>query len=300
MRRLIADRELARPEQLTREAIERHAKRRALAGAGPARVASTIIAARLFARYLVAHGELPSNPATGIATPRAYRSAPKILTVPEVRRLLYAGKENTLPRDPEELVAAAMFVVQYGGALRPAELGPILVADVQWLDKTRCFAILMRRTKHSHADHLQRLGPEESRFLGSYLSMRPSLGKGPYLFPCQGARPMSADTVRRRFAWLFALRGLEPKGRAVVPKMLRTSRCTHFLAIGAPIHYVQSFMRHRSPETTIAHYAYLGEEHDDRLLARWDPMGRKQRAQLPLRGVMRDLAEGLSALGKPN
>lgn len=294
VRQFCADMAVRAPAEISREAIERHAKRKRIAGAGPSRVAGSIIAIRLFCRYLVAHNQLAENPAAAIATPKAYRSAMNVLTVAEVRRFLFGEKEGTLPRDPEELIAAAMFAVMYGGALRPFELGALRTEDLIPLEEEGGLAVIVRRGKAAHADVYQRLGPHVSRFIGSYVTVRPQLGKGPFLFPFQGSSSMSPDTVRRRFAYLLSKRPIEARGRKLVPKILRASRCTHLLEAKMPIRDVQDFMRHRSIETTMAHYAHLAKDRIGRMLAKHDPFARRRRkAELPAGGVMRALVEGL-------
>lgn len=293
VRRLAVDLDLVRVDQLTREAIERHLKRRSFSGVGPSRLRGSIIAIRRFAQYLQVNGLLVANPAAGIATPKTYRKAMKVLTVPEVRRLLFGDGNGTLPRSRQELLTVAMFCVQYGGALRPAELGPLLVTDVEWLDQEKTFAVMLRRAKHAREDVLQRIGAEPSVYLGAYLQLRAELGTGPYLFPCHGGRPMSTDTVRRRFDELCTAREIEPKGRQLVPKLLRTTRCTHLLDERANPRDVQAFMRHASIETTMAHYAYTSDDRVGRMLAKHDPLGKKRRGQLPVQGVMKALFGGI-------
>lgn len=297
VRNMVRDVEIGSVEEVTRQAIERHLKRRSFVGVGPARIAGSIIAIRRFCQYLQVNGRIPANPALGIATPKTYRKAMKVLTVPEVRRLLFGEGDGKLPRSRAELMAVAMFCVQYGGALRPAELGQILTSDVEWLDEERMFLVRLRRTKHAREDVVQRIGVDPSRYLGAYLQIRPDLERGPYLFPFKGGRPTSADMVRKKFTLLCKARGIEAKGRQLVPKLLRTTRCTHLLDAGAPIRHVQAFMRHRSMETTAAHYAYTDDQRVGRMLAKHDPLGKKKRATLPMQGALKAMFGGFAGLG---
>lgn len=292
VRRMVRDVEIERVEQVTREAIERHLKRRSFAGVGPSRLAGSIIAIRRFCQYLQVNGRIQANPALGIATPKTYRKAMKVLSVPEVRRLLFGEGNGMLPRSRAELLSVAMFCVQYGGALRPAELGQILTSDVEWLDEERMFLVRLRRTKHAREDVVQRIGIDPSLYLGAYLQLRPELERGPYLFPGRGGLPTSPDIVRKRFTELCKTRGIEAKGRQLVPKLLRTTRCTHLLDAGAPIRHVQAFMRHRSMETTAAHYAYTDDQRVGRMLAKHDPLGKKKRVSLPMQGALKAVFGG--------
>lgn len=291
VRRFAADLEIDRVDQVTREGIERHLKRRSFAGAGPSRLRGSIIAIRRFAQYLQINGQMATNPADGIRTPRTYRKAMKVLTVPEVRRLL-GLQASTLPRSRDELLAVAMFCVASGGGLRSSKLGKLLVSDVEWLDVERTIGVMLRRAKHAREDVLQRIGAQCSTMLGGYLQFRQELGGGPYLFPSTSGRPMSSDTVRRRFSMLIAARGVQPKGRHLVPKILRTTRCTHLLEKANP-RDVQAFMRHASIDTTMAHYAYTSDDRVGRMLGKHDPLGKRAGAPLPVQGLLAKVFGGL-------
>ena len=80
-----------------------------------------------------------------------------------------------------------------------------------------------------------------------------------------------------------------------MPKLLRTTRCTHLLDAGAPIRHVQAFMRHASMETTAAHYAYTNDERVGRMLAKHDPLAKKKRAPLPIQGALKAVFGGFGA-----
>lgn len=294
--RFLADARAATPEAVTREAIERHLKRLYYADLSPSSISSALVAIKVFARYLVAHELLPTNPAQDLRSPKVYRQAKRVLSVAEVRRLVYGDRPDLVPRDTEELVAAVLVAVSYGAALRPSEPGRLRTDDVEWSEEDQLFSVLVRGGKHATGDVRIPVGRELSRLLGAYLAIRPRLGPGVYLFPVgNGARPMSRDTVGRRFADLVARRGLEARGRTLAPKILRSSRCTHLLDKGHNVKVVSRFMRHRSVETTIAHYAYGDDGRVVRMLVRADPFEAPKRRPPALRGAMRALLDELGA-----
>lgn len=296
VRRFLEDGRVERAEELTRAAIERHLKRLYYADLSPSSIASALVAIKVFSRYLVGHGLLPQNPAQDLRPPKVYRQAKRVLSVAEVRRLVYGDRPDLVPRDTEELVAAVLVAVSYGAALRPSEPGRLRTDDVEWSEDDQLFSVLVRGGKHATGDVRIPVGRELSRLLGAYLAIRPRLGPGVYLFPAgDGSRPMSRDTVARRFAGLVARRGLEARGRTLAPKILRSSRCTHLLDKGHNVKVVSRFMRHRSVETTIAHYAYGDDGRVVRMLVRADPFEAPKKRPPAVRGAMRALLDELGA-----
>lgn len=291
--RFLEDLELEHVSELTRAAVERHVKRLALAGVGRSRLASVIVAIRAFCRWLVGHRLLDRNPLLELRAPRPYRKAKRPLTVDEVKRLLLGGGGG-LPRSRDELISTVAFAVAYGGALRPGEIGSLRLTDVEWHEDELMFTVLLRHAKHAEGDQRQPLGVPVSRLLGAYLQLRPQLAGGPWLFPGKGDRPLTERAVTRLFEELVARRGIPAKGRAMTPKILRTSRCTHLLNEGNHPKWVQRFMRHRSVETTMDHYSWVDDDSSLRMLRRRDPLLGRRAATAPVQGAFRLLLEELS------
>lgn len=294
--RMAADLDLEQPADFTREAIERFVKRLSYAGRGRARVGFAIVALRQWCRWLVAHGHLPRNPVLELRSPKPYRKARKVLTVPEVRRLVL-GESGTLPRSKQELVAVVYFATLYGGALRPMEPARLRTQDVEWHPDEGMFSVLLRETKHAHEDRRQFLGVPVSRLLGAYLQLRPDLAPGPLLFPRPSGRAWDPEQLAKAFTRLVEAKAIERKGRELTPRILRASRCTHLLNAKHHPKVVQLFMRHSSIETTMAHYAYIDDGRIPSMLLRGEPLSGQRKPGPQVHGSMRLVLDELGRAG---
>lgn len=87
--------------QLRREDIEKHLRRLHVAGRGESVRQGVVVAVRSLGEWCLAHGWVEVNPGAGLSGPRPYRREIKVLTVAEVKRLLWgdvAGdREGVLP-----------------------------------------------------------------------------------------------------------------------------------------------------------------------------------------------------------
>lgn len=285
---------------LTRAAVEARIKRLHFSGQSRASLASAIIGIRSWCRWLCAHGRLTSNPTAGLLPPRVYRKTRKILSVSEVRRLVLGEGGGALPKKPRDLIFQVAFAVAYSAALRSGEIGFLLTDDVEWHEAAAIYTVRVRHAKHAHSDQVIPLGRRVSRLLGAYLELRTELGAGPYLFPAKGPRPLCQRAIALRFAALCQSRGIERKGRELTPHLLRRSRCSHLLdAPRANVRVIQQFMRHRSIETTMAHYAYSDDTRVFRMIAGRDPVDRRSgiAPQVNVQSALSALLGDLDRLG---
>ena len=95
-------------------------------GLGAASLALRLSALRSFFDWMVSQGELPANPAKGIAAPKAPRHLPKNIDVDDVNRLLDIDLN-----DPLAVRDRAMLEVMSGAGLRLSELVGL---DIKHLD----------------------------------------------------------------------------------------------------------------------------------------------------------------------
>lgn len=304
--RFLVESKVERPAQITREAIESHAKRLAIAGLGTATRTRSLQAIRQLCKYLVAHGELETNPAAEIRPPRAYSRERSILTVAEVKSLIYGDiPPNVVPRHFLDFRERVLWSVTYCAGLRAAEVGELRASDVVRHSEEQLYSILICHGKHSTKDERIPLPPAASRLLDAYLAELPKhAGRSPYLFP--GHRrltPMTARHVHELFVQAMKARKIEPRGRRLSPHSLRHSRATHLLDIGWDIRAVQAMLRHKSIQTT-AKYLHTSEAKLMRYLKRQDPLEGKKRATIPMGGAMKqllgDLATFTPSRGKPD
>ena len=205
------------------------------------------MAVRSLHRFLVAEGQLPTDPAADVEVPRVPQGLPKALTEDEVEALLGAvvGDEPTALRD------RAILEVLYGTGLRISEArGPRLGRP---------------RPGPLHAPGL-RQGQQGAggAAWGAWPGRRsrPGWAYGrPGMEPRQWARRGDAEAVflnqrggrlSRQGAWGIVRRygdrvGL---GDRLTPHVLRHSCATHMLDHGADIRAVQELLGHASISTT--------------------------------------------------
>jgi integrase len=115
--RLLAD--AGKPiAQLGREDVERHLRRLHVAGRGESVRQGVVVAVRSLGEWCLAHGIVEVNPGASLSGPRPYRREVKVLTVAEVRRLLWGDKPGGLPRDRRAMRDRVLLGVAYVAGLR--------------------------------------------------------------------------------------------------------------------------------------------------------------------------------------
>lgn len=296
--RFVVDLGIRDPAEVTRAAVERHVRRLAMSGIGRSRLASVVVALRAWCRWMVGHGIMPRNPLLELRPQRPYRRAKRPLSIEEVKRLVLGGGGGALPRSRDELVSTVAFALCYGAALRPGEVAALKVDDIEWHEEAEMHSVLIAHGKHADQDRIQAVGGPVSRLLGAYLDLRRQFVTGTHVFPgSDPTRPITDRELRIRFHHLAKARGIERKGRALTPKILRTSRCTHLLAAGHNPRWVQQFMRHSSIETTMEHYAWTDDDSGLRMLRKGDPLLPRRRAAPQVQGAFRALLDEMA--GKP-
>jgi site-specific recombinase XerD len=274
---------------LDRAAIEGHLRRLYLRGLGGAVRQGVIVAARSLGEWALAQGLAAENPAAGLVGPRPYRSEIKVLTVAEVRSLIWpGGRVGHIPRDPRELRDRTLLAVTYMAGLRASEIGPLETDALTWNDGAQIFALLVRKAKHAGGDQRLPLDREVSRLLGTYLvTCKP----GRDLW----GRPLTRGAVRKILHRRIKAEGIAVQGRRMSPHILRHSLATHLLKAGHDIRAVQMFMRHRSISTTELYLHLAGDDAMARALARRSPLSPPRKGP-QLRPALQDLLGELRGL----
>ena len=205
--------------------------------------ARTLVAVRGFHRFLALEGETATDPAGGVAPPKAPKRLPKAISVGDVERLLSAA---SLGDTPAALRDRAMVEVLYGAGARISEEVGLDVDDID--------------IEHGSVRLLGKGSKERVVPLGSYareavtayvVRARPSMarkGKGtPALFLNQRGGRLS-----RQGAWaaIHAAAERADLGAKVSPHTLRHSFATHLLDGGADVRVVQELLGHASVTTT--------------------------------------------------
>ena len=205
--------------------------------------ARTLVAVRGFHRFLALEGETPTDPAGGVAPPKAPSRLPKAISIDEVERLLSAASAGDTPAAWRD---RALLEVLYGVGARISEAVSLDVDDMDLDDGS------VRLFGKGGKERVVPLGSYARAAVTAYLvRARPGMalkGKGtPALFLNQrGGR------LTRQSAWavIHVAAGRADLGAKVSPHTLRHSFATHLLDGGADVRVVQELLGHASVTTT--------------------------------------------------
>jgi integrase/recombinase XerC/integrase/recombinase XerD len=239
--RWAAERRLG-PRALGHVDVRRYAAALSQRGFARGTVARKLAAVRSFHRHLLARGEISSNPADLVPSPRREERLPRVLKPAEAEALL----DRIPARTPLELRDRAMVEVAYGAGLRAEELVRLDLSDVSFDGEELRVEGKGGRTRVVPA------GEPAWRAISRYLERaRPALlgarRDEPALLVSRSGRRLSTSDVRRRIGrWVHAaaLQG------GVSPHTLRHSFATHLLEGGADLRAIQELLGHATISTT--------------------------------------------------
>ena len=203
--------------------------------------ARRISALRAFFRFLIREGIISEEPTALIDLPKSGRPLPKVLTVPEVTRLLAAAAGN----NPLALRNHAMLHLLYATGMRVSELVNLPVAAVHLA------AGHLRVLGKGDKERLVPFGEAARDRLNEYLRHgRPLLLKkkrSDFLF----VTPRGTAMTRLRF-WQILQETVAACGirKQISPHVLRHSFATHLLEHGADLRSVQIMLGHADIATT--------------------------------------------------
>jgi integrase/recombinase XerD len=218
--------------------------------------ARKLSAIRQFHKFLAADALRGDDPTRIIASPKARRSLPKVLSIAEIDRLLgLAEAEIEAPEASEAQRAMAgrlylLLELLYATGMRVSELVELRRAAVM-----RDASFLTVRGKGGK----ERIVPLTDRARDAIKAYLARLEPGSWLFPAGGE---SGHLSRQVFA--RELKGLA--GRAgisvarVSPHVLRHAFASHLLAGGADLRVVQTLLGHSDISTTQIYTHVLDEK----------------------------------------
>ncbi len=205
-------------------------------------IARKVAAVKSFFKFLEETGQIKTNPANDLETPRAEKHLPATISAEEVDKLLAAPSDST----PAGLRDRAMLELLYATGLRVSELVSLNVNDVDLDEGTvRCMG-------KGKKERVLPLYDRARAALYKYLEHgRPKLlGEGnnqdALFLNRRGAR------LTRQGLWLIIKRYVEQVGitENVTPHTLRHSFATHMLRGGADLREVQQMLGHANISTT--------------------------------------------------
>jgi tyrosine recombinase XerC len=203
-------------------------------------IARKVACLRSFYRYLHRKGEVRSNPALSLASPKIQRNLPTYLDEAAVTDLMNQPDRST----PIGSRDAAILELLYGTGMRLSELIGLSATDVDLHERT------VRVMGKGSKERIIPLGRKAAEAVEAYRSKRQAL-----------AKPRSPDAL---FLTIRGLR-LNPKGVNVLvntyitavsaiqkksPHVLRHTFATHLLNRGADLRAVKEMLGHESLSTT--------------------------------------------------
>jgi integrase/recombinase XerC len=206
-----------------------------------------------FYRFLAREEVVSTNPFSGLTLPKKQQRLPKLLSVPEIERLLLApGKSlSSKPSLWERYAAArdtAMLETLYSTGMRLSELVGLRDSLVDLLS-----GVVKVRGK-GKKERLCPLGAPAVKALRSSMSMRDDVrqslgerGQAPAVFLNKFGKPLAGRSVERMMKKYLLEAGLNP---GLSPHALRHSFATHMLDAGADLRSVQELLGHASLSTT--------------------------------------------------
>jgi site-specific recombinase XerD len=224
------------PTGLTHRDLRRFAAVLGERGAAKSTVARKLAAIRTFHRQLLERGEIESNPADLVSSPKKDAYLPTVLKPAEVVELLEQIPGST----PLDLRDRAMFELAYAAGLRAEELVNL---DEGGADPD---AEQVRVEGKGGRTRVVPAGEHAWRALDRYLTRgRPALeaGESNALFLSKSGRRLSTSDVRRRLK-------LQARRAGISPHTLRHSFATHLLEGGADLRSIQELLGHASISTT--------------------------------------------------
>ncbi|MEN1928958.1 tyrosine recombinase XerC [Luteimonas sp. MJ250] len=218
-------------------------------GLAPKSLQRRLSGCRSFYQWLLKHGRMAANPATGVRAPRAPRKLPQVLDVDEAMALV------EVPTDaPLGLRDRALLELFYSSGLRLSELRLLRWRDID-LDQG-LVTVLGKGSRQRTVP----VGSHACRALADWRA-EGAAGARPAsdapVFPGRGGAPIGARAVQLRLRLLAQRQGLFKR---VHPHLLRHSFASHMLESSGDLRGVQELLGHADIATTQI-YTHLDFQH---------------------------------------
>jgi len=241
--------------EATREDVVGYLARLEGEGLAASSSARRLSALRQFHRFLCADNVRADDPTRIVASPKARRPLPKVLSTGEVDRLLALAESeaNAAAGGAKQALAHRLYVLLellYATGLRVSELVSLKRAAVM---RDASFLTVVGKGRK------ERIVPINDRARDALRAYVPTLEPGPWLFPAAGE---SGHLTRQVFGReLKGLAGRAGIGAArVAPHVLRHAFASHLLAGGADLRVVQTLLGHADISTTQIYTHVLDEK----------------------------------------
>ena len=232
-------------------------------GLSPRSIQRQLSAARSFFRYLVREKQILSNPADGVAAPKASKRLPDNLDADRMARLLdIKGEGPLVDRD------RAILELFYSSGLRLSELTDLDLGDVDLADGT------VRVTGKGNKDRIVPVGRLARAAIKNWIKTRVALADAhePALFVSQRGSRLAPRSVQLRVQHWARQQGIDAK---VYPHLFRHSFATHLLESSHDLRGVQELLGHANISTTQV-YTHLDFQHLAQIYDQTHPRARKK------------------------
>jgi len=229
-------------------------------GLSPKSLQRRLSACRSFYHWLLRHGHVTANPATGVRGPKAPRKLPQVLDVDEAAQLV------EVPVDaPLGLRDRALLELFYSSGLRLSEL-----VGLRWRDLDLDGGLVTVLGKGSRQRSVP-VGSHALRALAEWRRESNGTSEGP-VFPGRGGGPITARAVQLRLRVLAQRQGMFKR---VHPHMLRHSFASHVLESSGDLRGVQELLGHADIATTQI-YTHLDFQHLSKVYDAAHPRARRK------------------------
>jgi integrase/recombinase XerD len=226
-------------------------------------ISRTIVAVKVFFRFLVAERILKKNVADVVDSPKLIRHLPEVLSSTEVEALLKApdGRDWIGVRDK------AVLEVLYATGLRISELSGLIVINVNLdIGFVKC-------SGKGGKERIVPLGKTAKEYVQKYLDrVRPKLAKktnDEHVFLSRLGKRISRQSYWKAIKKYASLAGIK---KDIKPHTLRHCFATHLLEHGADLRSVQEMLGHASISTTQL-YTHINKERLKGIHKKFHPRG---------------------------
>lgn len=225
-------------------------------------IARRISALRQFYKFLFIERIRPDNPATMLEGPRYLRSAPSVMTVAQVDRLLSLAREkigDAKLSSREQLRAARLYALLetlYATGMRVSEL--VSLPKSAATTRESFIAIRGKGGRERLAPLTNRAKTALRDFRGRLEALNLALAQGSFLFPADSSSGhLTRQAFARELKQLAPIAGLSAEH--VHPHALRHAFASHLLQNGADLRVVQELLGHADIATTQIYTHVLDE-----------------------------------------
>jgi len=217
--------------------------------------ARKLSAIRQFHKFLCADGLRADDPTRIVASPRARRALPKVLSIADVDKLLTlaeeaANAELSTAKHVSALRLYVMLELLYATGMRVSELVGLRRSAV--MRDAAYLTIIGKGNK-------ERVVPVNDRARDAVRAYVETLPPGPWLFPANSEDGhLSRQVFARDLKVLAGKAGIS--AARVAPHVLRHAFASHLLAGGADLRVVQTLLGHADISTTQIYTHVLDEK----------------------------------------